>query len=833
MRSVCIGLWVLALAAGPAAAELTFVTETLRESPYDLEFDSALDSEGALHLLLEWKVVEAVGPHVSSIVYTTNASGVWIDDPIPWSDGVVGSPRLDVAPDGSPHVVFARWSQRWYARRTGGSWEVHALPYEAEQFQFAVDSTGEAWISHEHSGDLYLARFDGVQWNRIQVPTPEGAAYHSLAIDADDRPHLFFDQRTSPDLRWARYDDPGWTSEGIPGEPSVGLRNDIAVDSSGQPHVAYYRDLTDTFGYARREPGGWWRDTGSRSGRLAPLRILLDAWDAPHVVTRIFDVGWSTWLDGTLVTQQMGLPQPVGHVSAHLTASGAPLILSIHDLEWPRQELRLTTLSPGGETPPAIVAFTAEPLATVAGDPVQLTWDTDGAMVVRIDPVQGTTTQVEGELLLRPQETTVYDLTATNLFGSADASLTVEVSPFRVDRFEATPPALLVGQTTRLDWNVRGEVTVHLEGIGPQDQHGFLYVSPTETTTYTLVVEVGGEVERVSVTVEVFDIPVPELQLSWQPDRPSAEQPELTDLQPFDVHVLLSGWDAPLAGYEFGLDVPPELLLIGATTNPPTAINVGQGTNYIVGTGGCEVPLPHWRVLTLTLFPLSLEALDQQEIALRAAQPASLTGETAVLDCTQQVLAVDHGPPLVLQTGGGGVVPVSQLEVSAQPGGGGIELRWSRPPGVTVSAVQREAGGTVRRWPIAPSATNWIDDSATPGVTYTYRLEAVAADGTVLSARTEATLESTRLQLHPNFPNPFTSTTQIRFALPSAGWAEIDVFDLAGRRVRDLSGSYPAGTHVVQWDGLDDAGRSVANGRYLVRLRTAAGEDTRSVLRVQ
>ncbi len=80
------------------------------------------------------------------------------------------------------------------------------------------------------------------------------------------------------------------------------------------------------------------------------------------------------------------------------------------------------------------------------------------------------------------------------------------------------------------------------------------------------------------------------------------------------------------------------------------------------------------------------------------------------------------------------------------------------------------------------------------------------------------------LWLAQSAPNPFRSSTALRFAIPDAGSVRLTVFNVAGRRVAELvNGTLPAGTHTVRWNGRDDSGRSVASGVYLYRLE-AAGE---------
>ncbi len=74
-------------------------------------------------------------------------------------------------------------------------------------------------------------------------------------------------------------------------------------------------------------------------------------------------------------------------------------------------------------------------------------------------------------------------------------------------------------------------------------------------------------------------------------------------------------------------------------------------------------------------------------------------------------------------------------------------------------------------------------------------------------------------------PNPFRSSTTVRFALPQPGPVDIAVYDLSGRRVRTLlAGALDAGEQRATWDGRDDSGARVVAGIYFVRLRAAGGE---------
>jgi hypothetical protein len=74
--------------------------------------------------------------------------------------------------------------------------------------------------------------------------------------------------------------------------------------------------------------------------------------------------------------------------------------------------------------------------------------------------------------------------------------------------------------------------------------------------------------------------------------------------------------------------------------------------------------------------------------------------------------------------------------------------------------------------------------------------------------------------LAPNVPNPFNPRTTLRFELTAGATVELAVFDMSGRRIATLAaGHRAAGRHEAEWQGRDDAGRSVPSGVYLARLR--------------
>ncbi len=75
-------------------------------------------------------------------------------------------------------------------------------------------------------------------------------------------------------------------------------------------------------------------------------------------------------------------------------------------------------------------------------------------------------------------------------------------------------------------------------------------------------------------------------------------------------------------------------------------------------------------------------------------------------------------------------------------------------------------------------------------------------------------------------PNPFRSSTELRFDLAGTAEYEITVFDMAGRRVAAFRGLGQAGANAVRWDGRDAQGQRARSGVYAYRL--AAGGQSAS-----
>lgn len=87
------------------------------------------------------------------------------------------------------------------------------------------------------------------------------------------------------------------------------------------------------------------------------------------------------------------------------------------------------------------------------------------------------------------------------------------------------------------------------------------------------------------------------------------------------------------------------------------------------------------------------------------------------------------------------------------------------------------------------------------------------------------------VHLFQNQPNPFSPETQIRFELPQAGRVELEIYDVSGRLIRTLvNQEQDAGSHLVNWDGRNDAGRKVPGGVYFYNLTAPGIEESRRMI---
>jgi len=80
-------------------------------------------------------------------------------------------------------------------------------------------------------------------------------------------------------------------------------------------------------------------------------------------------------------------------------------------------------------------------------------------------------------------------------------------------------------------------------------------------------------------------------------------------------------------------------------------------------------------------------------------------------------------------------------------------------------------------------------------------------------------------------PNPFNPNTTISFDLKEDGNARIEVYNLKGQKVKTiLNKQMDAGTHQVNWNGIDEEGNVCGSGIYFYALKTAKVNELKKML---
>ncbi|MFC1799698.1 CARDB domain-containing protein [Candidatus Eisenbacteria bacterium] len=91
-----------------------------------------------------------------------------------------------------------------------------------------------------------------------------------------------------------------------------------------------------------------------------------------------------------------------------------------------------------------------------------------------------------------------------------------------------------------------------------------------------------------------------------------------------------------------------------------------------------------------------------------------------------------------------------------------------------------------------------------------------------------------KTRLYAASPNPFSSSTEIRFSLSKPGETNLKVFDVRGRLVKTLKNErMEPGKFVLTWRGSNDSGRQVAPGTYFYRLSAPGYECTKKMIRLE
>jgi len=183
----------------------------------------------------------------------------------------------------------------------------------------------------------------------------------------------------------------------------------------------------------------------------------------------------------------------------------------------------------------------------------------------------------------------------------------------------------------------------------------------------------------------------------------------------------------------------------------------------------------------------------------------------------------------------GGVVVKDMQVLSYAPGeptplgaplSGDFIIRESaRHEASDLESERRDAGAL----PVSRDRNVYIEISRDGGSTWCAMPVRLQHGGTLEWSDGDSVPRSAALQACA--PNPFNPTTTIAFDLAHEGAVQLRIVDVRGRVLRTLAqGSWPAGRHVLSWNGTDDAGSRMPSGVYLYQLNVGGYQATKKMV---
>ncbi len=162
----------------------------------------------------------------------------------------------------------------------------------------------------------------------------------------------------------------------------------------------------------------------------------------------------------------------------------------------------------------------------------------------------------------------------------------------------------------------------------------------------------------------------------------------------------------------------------------------------------------------------------------------------------------------------------------------------THPRDSTVSGVYRPFPDRLQTFQGLNPVGQWVltiqDDS--PGdegmlQKWQLRMKIRPFKGILTAIETRITPEAS-LTLLPNYPNPFNGSTLIAFRLGAPTRVNVAIYNILGQRTRVLMNNQllNGGWHRLFWNGLDENGKPVPSGVYILTVRTPDSQAIQKVL---
>ena len=209
-------------------------------------------------------------------------------------DAILSGPvSLDVDSSDVVHVGYIELSTARHARRTsfGDASEQDSVSgvIRHRQTSLEMDSMDRSHYLYAMSGSsketLHLRTWsNGGRTDRtVATDAHSFATSPTLALDANDRPHVVYAARDADAVRYAHYDGSSWRRRTV-ASGFTDRRVGLAIDAQGHPHISYPDHANGVLKYATWNGSSWSTQTvGSASGTDTHSDLALDAAGGVHI----------------------------------------------------------------------------------------------------------------------------------------------------------------------------------------------------------------------------------------------------------------------------------------------------------------------------------------------------------------------------------------------------------------------------------------------------------------------------------------------------------------------------------------------------------------------
>jgi hypothetical protein len=263
----------------------------LDRSNYISSTSIAIDSLGYPHIAYD------AGPERGlSYVHQNNAGWYWytIDE-----GAARGNVSLALDSINHAHISYTVVNDYTvkYAMWTGSQWQIQIIaPISTNNIapvatSIAVNNQDQPVIAYQAREGIRLAAGTAGGWNIEVMNNDAYSSWLSLALDANNTPHLSYYDSFIDGLMYATRPAAIWLTMPVDTEYEAGHYNSIALDAAGQPHISYgrydnplYPHGIGDMRYARLSNNQWLVETLQTSGSYWNHTLTIDSANRLHLI---------------------------------------------------------------------------------------------------------------------------------------------------------------------------------------------------------------------------------------------------------------------------------------------------------------------------------------------------------------------------------------------------------------------------------------------------------------------------------------------------------------------------------------------------------------------